>query len=192
MNGLRRKLRTTWTRIRATKGLGRDLAIIAGLVVLASASRRLHPFPPTGLVPLAGEGQLPGRLRGGARRRSRAGPGGPHRRRAGGGDHQGRHHRRRAGPAHAVAQEAYGTVYANARAFLRPKSQLNEMYVFLDPGGKPAKVLEPGSVIPLAQTTRPIQLDEVLSNLDDRARTAGRIALEESDVALARPGAIPP
>ena len=66
------------------------------------------------------------------------------------------------------------------------------MYVLLDPGGKPAKVLEPGSVIPLAQTTRPIQLDEVLSNLDDRARTAGRIALEESDAALARPGVIPP
>ena len=34
---LRRKLRYAWTRIRATKGLGRDLAIIAGLVVLASA-----------------------------------------------------------------------------------------------------------------------------------------------------------
>ena len=89
-------------------------------------------------------------------------------------------------------KKRYGTVYANARAFLRPKSQLNEMYVFLDPGGKPAKVLKPGSVLPLAQTTRPIQLDEVLFHLDERARTAGRIALEESDAALARPGTIPP
>jgi phospholipid/cholesterol/gamma-HCH transport system substrate-binding protein len=81
-------------------------------------------------------------------------------------------------------QKRYGTVYANARAFLRPKSQLNEMYVFLDPGGKPAKVLEPGSVLPLAQTTRPIQLDEVLTHLDERARRAGRIGLEEADAAL--------
>ena len=36
MNRLRRKLHNTWTRIRATKGLGRDLAVIAGLIVLAS------------------------------------------------------------------------------------------------------------------------------------------------------------
>ncbi len=32
----------------------------------------------------------------------------------------------------------------------------------------------------------------MLSNLDEKARTAGRIALEESDAALARPGVIPP
>src|SRR6185295_19123389 len=37
MRQLRRKLHNTWTRIRATKGLGRDLAVIAGLLVLASA-----------------------------------------------------------------------------------------------------------------------------------------------------------
>ena len=37
MKRLRRKLRYAWTRIRATKGLGRDLAIVAGLIVLASA-----------------------------------------------------------------------------------------------------------------------------------------------------------
>jgi phospholipid/cholesterol/gamma-HCH transport system substrate-binding protein len=189
---LRRKLHNTWTRIRATKGLGRDLAIIAGLVVLASTvggyilSHQRVSFPWQEKISYRADfEEAPG-----------VAPG------------QGQEVRIAGVPVGEITKaditregrarltlslkKRYGTLYANSRAFLRPKSQLNEMYVLLDPGGKPAKVLEPGSVIPMAQTTRPIQLDEVLSNLDERARTAGRIALEESDAALARPGVIPP
>ena len=36
MRRLRFRVRNTWARIRATKGLGRDLAVVAGLVALAS------------------------------------------------------------------------------------------------------------------------------------------------------------
>jgi phospholipid/cholesterol/gamma-HCH transport system substrate-binding protein len=192
MRGLRRKLHNTWTRIRATKGLGRDLAIIAGLIVLASGvggyilTHQRVSFPWQEKVSYQADfEEAPG-----------VAPG------------QGQEVRIAGVPVGEITksditpegrarltlslQKRYGTVYANARAFLRPKSQLNEMYVFLDPGGKPAEVLKPGSVLPLAQTTRPIQLDEVLSHLDDRARTAGRIGLEEADAALARPETIPP
>jgi phospholipid/cholesterol/gamma-HCH transport system substrate-binding protein len=191
VNRLRRKVHNTWTRIRATKGLGRDLAVIAGLVVLASAvggyilSHQRVSFPwqqkvayradfeeAPGVAP--GQGQEV-RIAGvpvGEITRADITPDG---------------HARLT----LSLQKRYGTVHANARAFLRPKSQLNEMYVLLDPGAPPAEVLRPGSVLPLAQTVRPIQLDEVMSHLDDRARTAGRIGLEEADAALARPGVIP-
>jgi phospholipid/cholesterol/gamma-HCH transport system substrate-binding protein len=189
---LRRKLYNTWTRIRATKGLGRDLVIIAGLVVLASTvggyilSHQRVSFPWQEKISYRADfEEAPGVAPGQGQEVRIAGvPVGEITKADITGDGRAR--------LTLSLKKRYGTLYANSRAFLRPKSQLNEMYVLLDPGGKPAKVLEPGSVIPLAQTTRPIQLDEVLSNLDDRARTAGRIALEESDAALARPGVIPP
>jgi len=191
MNRLRRKLHNTWTRIRATKGLGRDLAVIAGLIVLAGSvggyilSHQRVSFPWQEKVSYRADfEEAPGVAPGQGQEVRIAGvPVGEITKADITGDGRAR--------LTLTLKKRYGTVYANARAFLRPKSQLNEMYVLLDPGGKPAKVLEHGAVIPQAQTTRPIQLDEVLSNLDDKARTAGRIALEESDAALARPGVIP-
>jgi len=189
---LRRRIHGTWTRIRATKGLGRDLAIIAGLVVLASTvggfilSHQRVSFPWQQKVAYRADfEEAPGVAPGQGQEVRIAGvPVGEISKAELTGDGHAR--------LTLSLKKRYGTVYANARAFLRPKSQLNEMYVLLDPGGQPAKLLKPGSVLPLAQTVRPIQLDEVLSHLDDRARTAGRIALEESDAALARPGVIPP
>ena len=187
-----RKVRTAWARIRATKGLGRDLAVVASLIVLASVvggyilSHQRVSFPWQKKVTYRADfEEAPGIAPGQGQEVRIAGvPVGEITEADITGDGRAR--------LTLSLQKRYGTVYANARAFLRPKSQLNEMYVFLDPGGKPSRVLEPGSVIPLAQTTRPIQLDEVLSHLDDKARTAGRIALEESDAALARPDVIPP
>jgi phospholipid/cholesterol/gamma-HCH transport system substrate-binding protein len=191
MRALRRKLHNTWTRIRATKGLGRDLAILAGLLVLSSAvggyilSHQRVSFPWQEKISYRADfEEAPGVAPGQGQEVRIAGvPVGEITR----ADITGDGHARLT----LTLKKRYGTVYENARAFLRPKSQLNEMYVLLDPGSKPAKALTRGAVIPQAQTTRPIQLDEVLSNLDDRARTAGRIALEESDAALARPGVIP-
>lgn len=191
MTKLRGKIHNTWTRIRATKGLGRDLAVIAGLVVLATGvggyilSHQRVSFPWQEKISYRADfEEAPGVAPGQGQEVRIAGvPVGEITKAEITGDGRAR--------LTLSLKKRYGTVFANARAFLRPKSQLNEMYVLLDPGGKPAEVLEPGSVIPLAQTTRPIQLDEVLSNLDDKARRAGRIALEESDAALARPGVIP-
>jgi phospholipid/cholesterol/gamma-HCH transport system substrate-binding protein len=186
------RLSATWSRIRATKGLGRDLAILAALVVLATGvggyilSHQRVSFPWQQKVTYrAVFEEAPGVAPGQGQEVRIAGvPVGEITKADITGDGRAR--------LTLLIKKRYGTLHANAWVFLRPKSQLNEMYVLLDPGGEPAKVLEPGSVIPLAQTARPIQLDEVLSNLDDRARTAGRIALEESDAALARPEVIPP
>ncbi|WP_131766511.1 MlaD family protein [Candidatus Protofrankia californiensis] len=78
------------------------------------------------------------------------------------------------------------TVYDNARAVLRPKNALNEMSVEINPGGPPGNPLPAKGIIPLSQTTRPVQADEVLNHLDERAQLALTDMLVESDIALAR------
>src|SRR5262249_21206400 len=63
-------------------------------------------------------------------------------------------------------------MYRNARAVLTTINPLNEMYIELSPGGPPAPRLEPGELIPISQTSRPIQADEVLHDLDERSQHA--------------------
>lgn len=187
-----KRLRETWSRIRAIKGLGRDLSVLAGLLVLASAvggyilTQQRISFPWDETVAFKADfEEAPG-----------VAPG------------QGQEVRIAGVPVGEITkaevtdeglarltlslESRHGEVHENARVWLRPKSPLNEMYVLLDPGGAPAARLEPGSVIPLARSARPIQMDEVLSHLDAKARAAGGIALVEADAALAEPGRIPP
>jgi phospholipid/cholesterol/gamma-HCH transport system substrate-binding protein len=76
-------------------------------------------------------------------------------------------------------------VYSNARFVLRPKSPLNDMYIEINPGGPPGQVLTDGAAVPVTNTVRPIQIDEVLAHLDDNAQTAVTSLLSEADVALA-------
>lgn len=76
-------------------------------------------------------------------------------------------------------------VHSNARLVLRPTNPLNEMYVEVNPGGPPAPELPLHGVIPLSQTQRPRQPDEVLNHLDERSRKAVTNLLSNSDVALA-------
>lgn len=76
-------------------------------------------------------------------------------------------------------------IYDNARIVLSPKNPLNLMYVNIDPGGPPGKPLKDGSVIPVTQTDRPIQPDEVLSHLDSRTRDSVANLLVTMDTALA-------
>ncbi len=82
--------------------------------------------------------------------------------------------------------EAGHEIFDNARAVLRPKNPLNEMSVELNPGGPPGAPLGPDDVLPMAQTERPVQADEVLGHLDERTQIALTSLLSESDVALAR------
>lgn len=77
-------------------------------------------------------------------------------------------------------------VHRDARAVLRPKNALNEMQIELNPGTEGAAVLDDDGVIPLENTERPIQADEVLEGLDERSQLALTDLLVESDVALAR------
>jgi phospholipid/cholesterol/gamma-HCH transport system substrate-binding protein len=75
-------------------------------------------------------------------------------------------------------------IYDNATVWLRPKSPLNEMYVLLSPGGPPGNVMPNEGVLPVGQSERPVQFDELLGNLDQNARTMLTSLLSESDVAL--------
>lgn len=77
-------------------------------------------------------------------------------------------------------------IFENARAVLRTINALNEMYVELSPGGPPAEPMPDGGTIPIGQTARPVQADEVLHHLDERSQRAVAALLAESDVALAR------
>lgn len=76
-------------------------------------------------------------------------------------------------------------IYDNARAVFRSVNPLNQMYVTLNPGGPPGHPLPEGGVLPVTQTSRPIQLDEVFDKFDDRSRAALTQLLAESDNALA-------
>lgn len=76
-------------------------------------------------------------------------------------------------------------IYDNATVVLRPKSPLNPMYIELDPGGPPGTPLSAGEVLPAENTVRPIQIDQALSHLDDNAQAAITTLLSEADIALA-------
>jgi phospholipid/cholesterol/gamma-HCH transport system substrate-binding protein len=82
--------------------------------------------------------------------------------------------------------DGHHPVYRDARAVLRPKNPLNEMQVELNPGTSAGKPLPTDGLIPLSQTERPVQADEILSHLDERSQVAMTDLLLESDVALAR------
>ncbi|MEU4377238.1 MlaD family protein [Pseudonocardia alni] len=77
------------------------------------------------------------------------------------------------------------TVYDNARLVLRPKSPLNEMFVNISPGGPPGREITGGEVLPSSNTERPVQIEEVLGHLDGNTREALGSLLSEADVALA-------
>jgi phospholipid/cholesterol/gamma-HCH transport system substrate-binding protein len=91
-----------------------------------------------------------------------------------------------------VALEPGHRVYDNARAVLRSINPLHQMYVTLNPGGPPGRLLPDGGTIPVSQTDRPVQLDEVLEHFDERTREGLTQLLAESDNALANaPRALP-
>lgn len=83
-------------------------------------------------------------------------------------------------------------VYDNAHAVLRAKNPLNEMSVELDPGTPSAKPLAANAVLPVSQTERPVQPDEVLDHLDPASQQALTNLLLESDTALAHAATILP
>ena len=63
-----------------------------------------------------------------------------------------------------------GVVHTNATALLRPKTGLKDMFIELQPGGKPAPVAKGGWTMPVANTLPDIDADEILSSLDGDTR----------------------
>lgn len=78
----------------------------------------------------------------------------------------------------------HATVHRDATARLRPKTVLNEMYLALEPGTPGSPELDPGGVIPAAQTREGVQLDQALADVDPQAREALKALLVTLDDVL--------
>ncbi|GAA4826816.1 hypothetical protein GCM10023201_11960 [Actinomycetospora corticicola] len=88
-----------------------------------------------------------------------------------------------------INQDLYDRpIYQNATAVMRPTTPLNTMYIELDPGNPSAPAVPEQGVLPLANSTSPVEIDQPLSHLDENTREATRALLSQADVALARAG----
>jgi phospholipid/cholesterol/gamma-HCH transport system substrate-binding protein len=61
-------------------------------------------------------------------------------------------------------------VHKDAKALLRPRTGLKDMYIQLLPGSPDAPLIEEGDRIPLQNTATDVDLDEILATLDARTR----------------------
>jgi phospholipid/cholesterol/gamma-HCH transport system substrate-binding protein len=64
----------------------------------------------------------------------------------------------------------YARIYRNATMLLRPKTQLQDITVEVDPGSPSAGKLPSGATLPLSQTAPNVNFDEFLSSLDAETR----------------------
>jgi phospholipid/cholesterol/gamma-HCH transport system substrate-binding protein len=64
----------------------------------------------------------------------------------------------------------YARIYRNATLLLRPKTQLQDITVEVNPGTPGAGKLASGSTLPLSQTAPNVNFDEFLSSLDAETR----------------------
>ncbi|HEV3318521.1 MAG TPA: hypothetical protein VG053_02170 [Solirubrobacteraceae bacterium] len=71
---------------------------------------------------------------------------------------------------HLVPKYADGRLYHDATMLLRPKTQLKDMTVEVDPGSPASGQLHSGATIPLSQTAPDVNFDEFLSSLDADTR----------------------
>jgi phospholipid/cholesterol/gamma-HCH transport system substrate-binding protein len=71
---------------------------------------------------------------------------------------------------HLVPKYADGRIYRNATMLLRPKTQLKDETVEVDPGTRASGSLSSGATIPLSQTAPDANFDEFLAILDAESR----------------------
>ncbi|HEY2141732.1 MAG TPA: MlaD family protein [Solirubrobacteraceae bacterium] len=65
----------------------------------------------------------------------------------------------------------YARIYRDATLLLRPKTQLKDMTVEVNPGTPASGSLKSGAMIPLAQTAPDVNFDEFISSLDADTRS---------------------
>jgi phospholipid/cholesterol/gamma-HCH transport system substrate-binding protein len=78
----------------------------------------------------------------------------------------------------------YAHFYRNATMLLRPKTQLQDITVEIDPGTPSAGKLKSGEVIPLSQTAPNVDFDEFLAGLDAETRASLQELLAGAGIAL--------
>ncbi|MDX6698423.1 MAG: phospholipid/cholesterol/gamma-HCH transport system substrate-binding protein [Solirubrobacteraceae bacterium] len=75
-------------------------------------------------------------------------------------------------------------VYRDARAHLHPNTPLKDMQIELYPGRPPAPRMGSGDVLPVAQSTAPVDSDELLAALDTDTRAYFRVLISASERGL--------
>ncbi len=63
-----------------------------------------------------------------------------------------------------------GLIHEDARALLRPRTGLKDMFLQVDPGKESSKPARSGYTIPVRNTMQDVDLDEILSSLDGDTR----------------------
>jgi phospholipid/cholesterol/gamma-HCH transport system substrate-binding protein len=71
-----------------------------------------------------------------------------------------------------------GLVHTDAKALLRPKTGLKDMFIDLDPGSTSAPVAKAGFTLPVQSTLPDVNPDEVLSTLDEDTRQYLKLLLQ--------------
>jgi phospholipid/cholesterol/gamma-HCH transport system substrate-binding protein len=178
------RLRLAWTRVRTVPGLGRDVAALGALVVLGAVVGALILSRLDVTPPWAGRSVVKAEFA----EAVAVSPRNSQEVRIAGvevGKIVDSTPTERGTSVITMELEPGHVVHDNARAVLRPVNPLNQMYVTIDPGGPPGRPLTADDVLPVTQTERPIQADEVLHKLDERSRHALASLLAESDNALA-------
>lgn len=78
----------------------------------------------------------------------------------------------------------YAPLPEDTRAMLRTKTLLGETYVELTPGSNEAKTLPDGAMLPAANITKSVQLDEIFRTFDAKTRAAFQAWQREAAVAI--------
>ena len=79
-------------------------------------------------------------------------------------------------------------IHDDARALLRPRTGLKDMYIQIFPGSKKAPLIEDGFTIPVERTMTDVDLDEILAGLDADTRDYVRLLVNGTNRGLRRRG----
>jgi virulence factor Mce-like protein len=74
-------------------------------------------------------------------------------------------------------------VYSNGTARVRPKTLLGEKYIDLDPGDRRGSEIASEGMLPEAQTSTTVEVDQILNAFDARTREEQRLVLQALDAA---------
>lgn len=83
-----------------------------------------------------------------------------------------------------IEPENKGLVRRDAKALLRPRTPLKDMYVQILPGTRGAKAAPDGFTIPVQNTKTDVNLDEILSTFDERTRDYLTLLIEGTGTGL--------
>src|SRR4051812_20534961 len=81
-------------------------------------------------------------------------------------------------------ENQYAPLPEDTRAMLRTKTLLGETYIELTPGSNESRMLHDGAMLPSANITKSVQLDEIFRTFDSKTRAAFQSWMREAAVAI--------